>query len=51
MSEALAAELDFSGDDIQRLLDNLDIFSLDEIAEIDKMAGATASKTKPHTTT
>jgi len=31
--------LDFSEDDIQRLLDNLDSFSPDEIAEIDKMAG------------
>ena len=31
--------LDFSEDEIQRLLDNLDSFSPDEIAEIDKMAG------------
>jgi len=39
MSEALAVELDFSEDEIQRLLDNLDSFSPDEIVEIDKMAG------------
>ena len=31
--------LDFSEDDIQRLLDNLDSFSNDEIVEIDRMAG------------
>ena len=31
--------LDFTEEDIQRLLDNLDSFSPEEVAEIDKMAG------------
>ena len=38
------AALDFSEDEIQHMLDNLDAFSPDELAEIDKMAEELASR-------
>ena len=36
--------LDFSDDDIQTLLNNLDAFSADEIAEIEKITGELSSR-------
>ena len=36
--------LDFSDDDIQTLLNNLDAFSADEIAEIEKITGEVSSR-------
>jgi len=41
MTEAV---LDFSDEDIQTLLDNLDAFSADEIAEIEKITGELSSR-------
>ena len=38
----MLTQLDFSEDEIQHMLDNLDAFSPDELAEIDKMAGELA---------
>ncbi|NBX10401.1 MAG: hypothetical protein EBR05_11535, partial [Marivivens sp.] len=41
MTEAV---LDFSDEDIQTLLDNLDTFSADEIAEIEKITGELSAR-------
>ena len=41
---AVAKDLDFSPEDIQTMLDNLDQFSPEEVAEIDKMVDELANR-------
>ena len=40
----IEAAPDFSEEDVQKMLDNLDSFSVDEVAEIDKLVDELATR-------